>query len=197
MGQYTGWGPVLFDYDNDGWLDLFTTHGNAHHEYVEEDTLVRNKGGGSFEDVSDVSGQYFHEKYVGRGAAYGDYDNDGDLDVLVVNLNDSARLLRNDGGNRNHWLKVEAKLAFPTGTRDAIGARVTVITGGLRQIEDLVPQRGYLSQADSRLHFGLGKAASATVEIRWPDGQLERRENVQANQTLRLVRAAQAGRVQR
>jgi hypothetical protein len=197
MGQYTGWGPVLFDYDNDGWLDLFTTHGNAHHEYVEEDTLVRNKGGGSFEDVSDVSGQYFHEKYVGRGAAYGDYDNDGDLDVLVVNLNDSARLLRNDGGNRNHWLKVEAKLAFPTGTRDAIGARVTVITGGLRQIEDLVPQRGYLSQADSRLHFGLGKAASATVEIRWPDGQLERRENVQANQTLRLVRAAHAGRVQR
>jgi hypothetical protein len=197
MGQYTGWGPVLFDYDNDGWLDLFTTHGNAHHEYVEEDTLVRNKGDGTFEDVSDVSGQYFHQKYVGRGATYGDYDNDGDLDLVVVNLNDFARLLRNDGGNRRHWLKVEAKLAFPTGARDAIGARVTVTAGGLRQIEELVPVRGYLSQADPRLHFGLGTAESATVEIRWPDGSIERRENVKANQILRLVRPARAEKVNR
>ena len=187
MGQYTGWGPVLFDYDNDGWLDLFTTHGAAHHEYIEEDTLVRNKGDGNFEDVSMVSGQYFHEKYVGRGATYFDLDNDGDLDLLIVNLNDSARLLRNDGGNRNNWLTVEAKLQFPTGARDAIGARVTVITGELRQTEELIPVRGYLSQADPRLHFGLGQATAATVEIRWPAGKVEKLENVKANQILRLA----------
>jgi len=193
MGQYTGWAPVLFDYDNDGWLDLFTTHGAAHHEYVQEDTLVRNKGDGTFEDVSKISGQYFHEKYVGRGATHLDYDNDGDLDLVIVNLNDAARLLRNDGGNRNNWLKVEAKFQFPTGMRDALGARVTVSTGKLRQIEELVPVRGYLSQADHRLHFGLGKATTATVEIRWPDGAIERRDHVKANQILRLIRPARAG----
>ncbi len=197
MGQYTGWAPVLFDYDNDGWLDLFTTHGAAHHEYVEEDTLVRNKGDGTFEDVSKISGQYFHEKYVGRGATHFDYDNDGDLDLVVVNLNDAARLLRNDGGNRNNWLKVEAKLQFPTGMRDALGARVTVTTGKLRQVEELIPVRGYLSQADPRLHFGLGKATAATVEIRWPDGTVEKREKVRANQTLRLVRTVRAGEAKR
>jgi hypothetical protein len=188
MGQYTSWGPVLFDYDNDGWLDLYTTHGDAHHEYIEEDTLVRNKGDGTFEDVSVRSGPYFQEKYVGRGATYGDYDKDGDLDLLVVNLNDYPNLLRNDGGNRNNWLQVEALLQFPTGTRYAIGARVTVTTGPLRQIADLVPTVGYLSQADPRLHFGLGKAGAADrVEIRWPDGAVERLENVKANQILKLV----------
>jgi hypothetical protein len=197
MGQYTGWAPVLFDYDNDGWLDLFTTHGAAHHEYVEEDTLVRNKGDGTFEDVSKISGQYFHEKYVGRGATHFDYDNDGDLDLVILNLNDMAHLLRNDGGNRNNWLKVEAKLQFPTGMRDALGARVTVTTGKLRQVEELIPVRGYLSQADHRLHFGLGKATTATVEIRWPDGTVEKRENVKANQILRLVRPARAGKADR
>ncbi|MBN2129450.1 MAG: CRTAC1 family protein [Sedimentisphaerales bacterium] len=188
MGQYTSWGPVLFDYDNDGWLDLFTTHGNAHHEYVEEDTLVRNKGNGDFEDVSAVSGQFFHEKYVGRGATYGDYDNDGDLDLLVVNLNDRPNLLRNDGGNRRHWLKVVPRLRFPSGERDALGARVRVASGGITQIEDMIPVRGYLGQADSRLHFGLGESAVADVEIRWPDGTVERRDGVAAGQVLTIVR---------
>jgi hypothetical protein len=197
MGQYTGWGPVLFDYDNDGWLDLYTSHGNAHHEYVEEDTLVRNTGDGNFEDVSVSSGEYFYEKYVGRGVTYGDYDNDGDLDLLVINLNDRPNLLRNDGGNRNNWLKVEARLKFPTGTRDAIGARVTVTAGELRQLEDLAPVRGYLSQADPRLHFGLGKVDVVdAVEIRWPDGSVEKLENVKANQTLKLVHETQAGETQ-
>jgi len=193
MGQYTGWGPALFDYDNDGWLDLFTSHGDAHHEYVQEDTLVRNKGDGTFEDVSPISGEFFHRKYVGRGVAYADYDNDGDLDLLVVNLNDRPNLLRNDGGNRNNWLKIDARLEFPTGSREAIGARVTVVTGSLRQIEDLVPVRGYLSQMDPRLHFGLGKAGMADwVEIRWPDGKVDRLEKVRANQTLRLTHRSKA-----
>ncbi len=197
LGQYAGWGAVMFDYDNDGWLDLFTVHGDAHHEYVQEDTLMRNKGDGTFEDVSDRSGRYFQEKYVGRGATYADYDNDGDVDLVVVNLNDYAKLLRNDGGNRNNWLAVEAKLKFPTGARDAIGARVTVTTGTLRQVEDLVPVRGYLSQGDSRLHFGLGKAAQADVEIRWPDGAVEKFAGVKANQLLKLGRDAKARPVKR
>ena len=114
---------------------------------------------------------------------------------MVVNLNDSAKLLRNDGGNRGNWLSVEAKLKFPTGARDAIGARVTVTTGSLRQIEDLVPVRGYLGQGDSRLHFGLGEAAFAdSVEIRWPDGTVEKHEKVRANQFLKYAREAKVTR---
>jgi hypothetical protein len=188
MGQYTGWGPVLFDYDNDGWLDLFTSHGNAHHEYSEEDTLARNSGDGTFEDVSLQSGRFFQQKYVGRGVTHGDYDNDGDVDLLVVNLNDVPNLLRNDGGNRNRWLRVEALLEFPTGTRHALGARVTVTAGGLRQIDDVLPVRGYLGQADPRLHFGLGKAEVVDeVEIRWPDGAVQKLHNVKTNQTLKLT----------
>ncbi len=191
MGQYTSWAPILLDYDNDGFLDLYTTHGNAHHEYVEEDTLVRNKGDGTFHDVSDISGAYFREKYVGRGGAYADYDNDGDLDILVVNLNDHPHLLRNDGGNRNNWLQVDARLAFPTGDRLAIGARVTVTANGIRQIEDVNPVRGYLSQNDPRVHFGVGKAELIdSVEIRWPDGTTEKREHVKPNQVLKLVKKA-------
>jgi len=197
MGQYTGWGPILFDYDNDGWLDLFTTHGNAHHEYSEEDTLARNNGDGTFTDVSLQSGPYFREKHVGRGATHGDYDNDGDVDVLVVNLNDAPNLLRNDGGNRNHWLGVEARLKFPTGTRHAIGARVSVTTGNLRQIEDLQPTRGYLGQADPRLHFGIGRATRVDlVEIRWPDGVVEKFHDVKPNQTLQLIHELQPAATQ-
>jgi hypothetical protein len=199
MAQYAGWGAVALDYDNDGWLDLFTTHGDAHHEYVEENTLMRNKGNGRFEDVSDHSGQHFKEKHVGRGAAWGDFDNDGNIDLVISNLNDNAILLRNDGGNRaNHWLTVDAKLKFPTGSRDAIGARVTVTTGALKQIEDLVPMRGYMSQGDPRVHFGLGKAPDAdSVEIRWPDGVVERMEHVKANQFLKLTRDATVNGVKR
>lgn len=192
MGQYAGWGAVSFDYDNDGWLDLFTAHGDAHHEYVEENTLMRNLGNAKFEDVSDRSGQHFKEKYVGRGVAWADFDNDGDIDLVIANLNDRPVLLRNDGGNKvNNWLTVDAKLHFPTGTRDAIGARVTVTTGSMKQIEDLIPSRGYMSQGDPRLHFGLGKAAEAdSVEIRWPDGKTEKLEHVKANQFLKLVHDA-------
>ncbi len=186
IGQYTGWAGLVFDYDNDGYVDIFVANGNAHHEYSEEDVLMRNNGDGVFTDVSRESGAYFGEKFVGRGATYGDYDNDGDLDILVVNLNSEARLLRNDGGNRNNWLSVETRLAGSNS--EAIGARVTVATGELRQIQDLVPVRGYLSQVDSRLHFGLGAATQVdSIEIRWPDGRTQILEDVAANQHLRVV----------
>jgi hypothetical protein len=192
LGQYAGWAGILLDYDNDGWLDIFTTHGDAHHEYVQEDTLMRNKGDGKFEDVSRRSGQYFFEKYVGRGAAWGDLDNDGDIDLAIVNINDTPRILRNDGGNRNHWLTVEPRLKFPTGSRLAIGARVTVTAGSMRQIEDVNSVRGFLSQGDGRAHFGLAQEEYADVEIRWPDGAVERFPKVKANQFLEYVHEAVA-----
>jgi hypothetical protein len=185
-GQYTGWGGILFDYDCDGYLDVFVANGNAHHEYTEEDVLMRNDGKGNFVDVADISGPYFREKHVGRGATYGDYDNDGDLDLLIVNLNDTPKLLRNDGGNGNNWLVVEAKLAG--GKSYAIGARVSVTAGSLTQIRDMIPVTGYLSQADPRCHFGLGKAPKAdVVEVRWPDGQTTKLTGVEANQFLIVI----------
>ncbi len=194
MGQYAGWASALLDYDNDGWPDVFTVHGNAHHEFVQEDTLARNRGDGTFVDVSRESGDYFSEKYVGRGGAVADIDNDGDLDLLVTNLNDAPRLLRNDGGNRRNWLLVDARLEFPSGQRTAIGARVTVRSNAMTQVDDVNPVRGFLSQNDSRLHFGLGDADTAIVEIRWPDGVVERHEAVNANQILRLVHPAEAAK---
>ena len=185
-GQYTGWGGVLFDYDGDGWLDLFVANGDAHHLYPEEAVLLRNDGTGHFVDVAEKSGPYFKQKYVGRGAAFADFDNDGDLDLLIVNLNDSPRLLRNDGGNRNHWLMVEPLLAG--GKVYALGARVTVKTGTLAQIQDAVPVRGYLSQSDHRCHFGLGSDGKAdTVEIRWPDRTTTTLRDVKANQFLKVT----------
>ncbi|TKJ37865.1 MAG: hypothetical protein CEE38_07310 [Planctomycetes bacterium B3_Pla] len=185
-GQYTGWGGVLLDYDCDGYLDIFVANGNAHHEYTEEDVLMRNDGEGKFVDVADKSGAYFREKHVGRGATYGDYDNDGDLDLLVINLNDTPRLLRNDGGNKKNWLIVEARL--PAGESDAIGARVTVTVGSLVQVRDMIPVTGYLSQADPRCHFGLGEAAKAdAVKIRWPDKRTVELKDVNANQILKVI----------
>jgi len=185
-GQYTGWGGLLFDYDCDGYLDIFVSNGNAHHEYTEEDVLMRNDGKGNFKDVATVSGPYFKEKYVGRGSTFGDYDNDGDLDLFIINLNDTPKLLRNDGGNNNNWLMIEAKLAC--GKSDAIGARITVKTGSLVQIQDLIPVTGYLSQADPRRHFGLGKVPKVdSVEIRWPDGRITELTDVKANQLLTVT----------
>ncbi|MCU0962735.1 MAG: CRTAC1 family protein [Pirellulaceae bacterium] len=189
-GQYTGWGGVIFDVNNDGHLDLFVANGNAHFEYAEEDVLVLNDGQAKFLDIAARAGDYFHQKYVGRGATCGDYDNDGDLDLLVVNLNDRPRLLRNDGGNRQSWLKLDLRL--PGGRSTAIGARVTVTAQGVRQVQDIVPVTGYLSQADPRYHVGLGAATQAeTVDIRWPDGRRTQLENVAANQILTVVQEAQ------
>ncbi|MCP4655750.1 MAG: VCBS repeat-containing protein, partial [bacterium] len=121
-GQYTSWAPVTLDYDNDGLLDLYVTNGDAHHLYTEEDLLFRNRGKLRFEDVSLDSGDYFTKsEYVGRGAAGGDWDNDGDVDVLVANVNGPLVLLRNDGGNRNHWLTV--RTIGTKSNRDGIGTR--------------------------------------------------------------------------
>ncbi len=185
-GQYTGWGGLLLDYDNDGYLDLFVANGNAHHEFTEEDVLMRNLGNGIFEDVSRDSGDYFSTKHVGRGSSFADIDNDGDLDLLIINLNGSAVLLRNDGGNRNNWLKVVP--VMESGGLPVYGARVTVTTGELQRIEDLIPVRGYLSQIDPRLHFGLGAESAADVSVRWPDGSVQEIRAVEANQILTIIK---------
>jgi hypothetical protein len=188
-GQYTGWGGALIDYDNDGYLDVFVANGNAHHEYPEEDVLLRNGGAGRFIDVADHSGPYFRQKHVGRGAAAGDIDNDGDIDLLVMTLNGRARLLRNDGGNKNHWLTVVPKRADTKAV--AIGARVTATVGKMRMVQELTAVTGYLSQSDPRAHFGLGKATKADrVEIRWPDGRTSRLDNVKANQFIEVIQGA-------
>ncbi len=185
-GQYTGWGGVLFDYDNDGYLDVFVSNGNAHHEYSEEDVLMHNDGKGAFTDVARRSGPYFSEKYVGRGTAYADYDNDGDLDLLVRNLNDVPRLLRNDGGNGSHWLAVVPRLAG--GKLDAVGARVRVTTGDLVQVRELIPVTGYVSQSDPRAYFGLGEAEKADrIEVLWPNGKTTVLDDVAADQILTVV----------
>jgi hypothetical protein len=182
-GQYTGWGGVLQDFDNDGLLDVFVANGNAHHEYTEEDVLVRNSGNGTFVDVARTAGDYFREKYVGRGATYADFDNDGDLDLLVINLNDRPRLLRNDTDTSNHWLIVDARL--PGGKSSAVGARITVTTKQLTQVHDAIPVVGYLSQGDGRSHFGLGDATQAdVVTVRWPDGTSTQLTDIPADQVL-------------
>jgi len=181
-GQYTGWGPGLFDYDNDGLIDIFVANGHAHREYSEEDVLMRNTGKLRFDDVAQQSGQYFDEEYVGRGAACADFDNDGDVDLIVCVLNGTPRLLRNDGGT-NNWLKIAPKLAG-SGS-DAIGATVTVTVGGRKMIREVIGALGYLSYSDPRAHFGLGDAKSAElVEIRWPDGEVTTLKDVAANQIL-------------
>jgi len=182
-GQYTGWGGLLLDYDNDGWLDIFVANGNAHHEYPEEDVLLRFDGQGHFIDVADRSGDYFQRKYVGRGATFADYDNDGDLDILVLNLNSTPRLLRNDGGNANHWLKVVPQR--PDTGLEAVGTQVIVTVGSMKMVEEVAAVRGYLSSSDPRPHFGLGRAERADrVEIRWPDGRRQTLLGVAADQIL-------------
>jgi hypothetical protein len=185
-GQYTGWGAVLFDYDNDGHPDVFIANGNAHHEYVEDAVLARNDGTGVFVDVARGSGAYFDTKWVGRGATWADFDDDGNVDLVVVDTSGPPHLLRNEGGTGNHWLKVDARV--PGGHRTAIGARVTVTTGERRQFMDVVGVNGYLSQGDTRVHFGLGPATKADlVEIRWPDGTRTTLEDVAADQVLKVV----------
>jgi hypothetical protein len=189
-GQYTGWGGLMNDYDNDGYADLFIANGDPHHLYVEESVLARWDGKSKFIDMARQSGDFFAHKYVGRGAAFADFDNDGDLDILMNVINDLPRLLRNDGGNRRNWLKV-VPVRKDTGMV-AIGGTVKVKANGMTMIQPVIAVNGYLTSSDPRPHFGLGKADQAeTVEILWPDRKTQVLTNVKANQTL-TVRQGEA-----
>lgn len=185
-GQYTGWGGLLCDFDNDGYPDLFIANGDPHHLYVEEAVLARWNGKGKFIDMALQSGDFFARKYVGRGAAFADFDNDGDLDILMNVVNDAPRLLRNEGGTPNHWLKVVPVAGKPKSV--ALGAVVTVKAGQLMMTQTALGVNGYLTSSDPRPHFGLGATRTAeSVQIRWPDGAQQTMENVRADRILTVI----------
>jgi enediyne biosynthesis protein E4 len=184
-GQFVGWASSFLDYDNDGDLDLFKVNGELKHLYGQEDQVFENTGDGKFVDVSTEMGAYFQEELVGRGACFGDYDNDGDIDVYIVNLNDHGALLRNNKGNLNNWIALQ--LIGETSNRDGVGARVMVSAGGLTQVTQKKSSSGYLSQNDPRLYFGLGdRELVDTIEVKWPSGNIQLLENVKAGQLLTL-----------
>jgi hypothetical protein len=179
--QHVGWSSSFIDYDNDGYVDLFKANGELKHLYGQEDQIFRNMDGEKFVDISVELGAYFQEENVGRGACFGDYDNDGDLDGYVVNLNDQGAFLRNNKGNENNWITFN--LVGTESNRDAIGALVKIMAGDREQVGVRRSTTGYLSQNDHRMHFGIGKAESvAFVEIKWPSGKLQRLENPGINQ---------------
>lgn len=192
--DFIGWGTSFLDYDNDGRPDLLVANGStfqqpgaAHRLIPMRDQLFWNRGPEEgFYDVSAAAGPYFAETHVGRGAAIADYDNDGDLDVFIVNHGGRAVLLRNDGGNRNRWLQV--RLEGARGNRQGIGARVRVVAGGRVQLHEVGAQSSYLSQNSPIAHFGLGDRESVdTLEVRWPSGLRQTFPGVPTNRLLRLA----------
>lgn len=195
-----GFGTKFFDADNDGDLDLFVANGHVYStvesqsdtiEYAQTDQLLLNMEGFSFRDVSQECGTYFSIKGVSRGAAFGDYDNDGDTDIFVVNLNQKAVLLRNDGGNGNNWLKI--KVIGVKSNRDGIGARIRVVTRSHTQIREVQAGSSYLSGHDLRLIFGLGADTEAReVKITWPSGLEQTLTAVEANQFLIVTEGVDA-----
>jgi hypothetical protein len=182
-GQYVGWSSSFIDYNNDGKPDIFKVNGALKHLYGQEDQLFENLGDGTFKDVSTESGKYFLNEFVGRGACFGDYDNDGDIDAYIVNLNDHGAFLRNNKGNQNNWITLS--LIGSTSNKDGIGAIIRLTSGGKTQSNQKKSTTGYLSQNDPRMHFGLIKNEMIDkIEIRWPSGKTQLLENIKANQIL-------------
>ncbi|MBI1929660.1 CRTAC1 family protein [Candidatus Poribacteria bacterium] len=190
---YLAWGVDFVDLDNDGYQDIFVANGhiddnveafNPKSTYAQQNQVFRNRGDGTFGEISNQCGPGLLLKKVSRGAAFGDYDNDGDIDILITNSNQTPDLLRNDSVNQNHWLILET--VGTVSNRDGLGARVKVVAGGISQIREVKSGSSYLCQSDMRLHFGLGDASVADlVEIRWPSGTVERFEGVKADQFLK------------
>lgn len=191
--RYICWGTGFLDLDNNGLPDIFMVAGGVYPE-VERAfpeipmkmprMLFRNLGDGMFEELSERVGLGAAGARCSRGCAFGDFDNDGDLDIVIMNRNAPPSLLRNDVTGTNHWLKV--LLTGVSSNRSAIGARVTVRYGEKRQAQEVLAQSSYLSVSDRRLHFGLGPSMSADVDIRWPNGNKESIPGVQANQLVTI-----------
>jgi hypothetical protein len=188
--DYLGWGTKFLDWDNDGDLDLFVVNGHVYPQvaqgqtgvaYAQRNQLFANEGGGRFAEVDGGPGMA--QPRVGRGAAFGDYDDDGDVDIFVNNLDQEPTLLRNEGGNALHWLRVQVEGGEGI-NRDGVGIRVRVRTAAGAQERTIGGAGSYLSYSDPRAHFGLGPAERAEVEIRWPDGKVEQFGEVPADRLL-------------
>jgi hypothetical protein len=192
--KYLGFGVGFLDFDNDGWKDLFIANGHVysqianrklHVTYRQPKVLYRNLGNGHFEDVSAKAGSALRIENLGRGCAFGDFDNDGDIDVVINNLDGPPTLLRNDGGNQNNWIMI--KCVGTRSNRSAIGTRVKVTTGQHSQIDEVMSGSSYYSQNDLRLHFGLGGTSKVdSVEVAWPSGVRESFTNLAANRLYTL-----------
>jgi hypothetical protein len=156
--------------------------------------VFRNLGKGQFEELIGQAGPGVEAPHASRGCAFGDFDNDGDLDILIVNQNEPPSLLRNDVTGGNHWIKL--KLTGVQSNRGAIGARVTVRYGDRIQAQEVLSQSSYLSVNDSRLHFGLGPVETVDIEIRWPLGRVERLSRVPADRLIHVTEGAGITRAQ-
>ena len=197
---YLGMTAMFLDYDNDGYLDLFLANGHLDNnvkeydsmaDYAQKNQLFRNNGDGTFREVTDISGPGFRLKGVSHGAALGDYDNDGDIDLFVSNSNGPCSLLRNEGGNRNHWLMI--RTVGTKSNRDGIGARIRVIAGDLVQMKEVKHSYGYLSSNDPRVVFGLGEEHSVDeVTIHWPSGIVQVLKDIDADQILTVQEASES-----
>jgi hypothetical protein len=187
--QFICWGTGIQDLDNDGLPDIFMVAGGVYPEVERKfpeipmsmpRMLFRNLGDGTFEELTDIASPGVTARHCSRGCAFGDFDNDGDLDILIMNRNEPPSLLRNDVTGENHWLKV--KLVGVKSNSSAVGARVTAEYGNKQQAQEVLAQSSFLSVSDRRLHFGLGSAVKASLEIRWPNGNKEAISGVAADQ---------------
>jgi len=181
--QYVSWGTGVYDFDNDGLLDVLVFHGGLIHLISQEHTLFRGLGNGKFSDVSRQAGPVLSQRTVARGACFADYLNDGKVDAYVVNLGAQGTLLHNVSTDTGHW--IEIKLVGTKSNRDGIGARIEVYSAGKLQTAERVASSGYLSQNDSRVHFGLGAVASIDkLIVHWPSGREQTLENLSVDRVL-------------
>lgn len=180
---YVGWGTKFFDYDSDGWGDLFVANGHVYPQiknFHQRNFVHRNNRDGTFTEVSEQLGAPFADKRAARGAAFGDIDNDGDIDIVINNLDGSGQLLRNDGGNANNSVLI--KTVGVKSNRDGVGARVKVVSGDLVQKDEVRSGDSYISQSDLRLHFGLEQRKKIDlIEIRWPSGVVDKVTDAKVN----------------
>jgi hypothetical protein len=189
--RYVNWGAGFEDFDNDGWPDLFVVTGGVYPEVAKAlpsyqfkgpRLLFRNLGNSQFEELIEEGGPGLSAVHCSRGCAFGDFDNDGDVDVLIVNLNEPPSLLRNDVKGHGHWLKV--RLVGTKSNRSAIGSRVIATYGGRPQVRTVTGQSSFYSVNDRRLHFGLGTSPSANIEVHWTNGIVEKYANVSADRLI-------------
>jgi hypothetical protein len=178
----------LLDFDNDGWLDLWVTNGHTSEQveqrypedtYAEPNYVMKNIDGKKFVDVSEIAGIYKIPNKVGRGTAFADFNNDGNMDVIVINKNDIPTLWRNNGVPGRNWITIRTQGV--KSNRPGIGARITSTAGGTKQVFEVRGSGSFLSSSDLRVHVGLEKSKETDIEIRWPSGQVDRYNKVAAN----------------